>query len=179
MCVKLYTNVFYKLLSFRTEFCNKFCTDSFFRLNLWFLIVVLLLWLLCLFFMFFVLIFLLSFFIFHLNNRFINPSHHSFDGFFLVFFDFKLINIHSMCPLFAARSLKIQFVIISATSSPTSLHHSLVSIWLIIRWDKPPRVRLSFMAIIALWPIIFLIQLIYGLNLGFSFAKSFQLLGMR
>lgn len=161
-------------MSFRTELCDEFSTANFLKLILWFLIVVLLLCMLRLFFIFvfvmflWFLLFLLSFFIFHIYDRFINPRHHSLYGFFLVLFDLEFVNVHSMCPLFTTWSLQIELVIISATTSPSSFHHGLISIGFIIGWNKSPRVRKSFITIIAFWPFIFLIQLVNWLNLWFS-----------
>lgn len=165
-------------MSFRTELCDEFGTANFFELILWFLIVVLLLFMMRLFFIFvfviflWFLLFLLGFFIFHIYYRFINPRHHPFYGFFLVLFDLKIVNVHSMCPLFTTWSLQIELVIISATTSPSSFHHSLVSVRFIVGWNKSPRVGKSFMAIITFWPFIFLIQLVNWLNLWFSSTEG-------
>lgn len=161
-------------MGFRTEFCNEFGTATFLELILWFLIVVLLLCMMRLFFNFFFvifwwfLLFLLSFFIFHIYDRFINPCHHPFYSFFLVLFYLKFVNVHSMGPLFATWFLQIELVIVCPTTSPSSFHHGLISVGFIIGWNKPPWVRKSFMTIITFRTFILLIQLINWLNLRFS-----------
>ena len=65
-----------------------------------------------LYFMFvFVLIFiLLAMFLlllFNLKDRLITPGDHSLDSFLLILFNFELVDIESMGPLFATRSLQV------------------------------------------------------------------------
>ncbi len=151
-------------------FCKLFMTVLFvsllFLLFWWFILFIFVIMMLFL-------LFTLCFFLFHLHDRFIYPCHHSLDVLFLIFLHLELVNVQSMCPLLTAGSLQIQLIVVSATSSPSSFHHGLICVRLVVSRYQSPRVWQSFFAIVTLWSLLFLIQLIDRLNLGFLFTFKF------